>query len=152
MASNSPLFQIHSPCAFSISYPRINLSQTLDIAQNWHMNDLLSPHWVLKDLSRLQSSLYVRSSFCPSICMVIYVAFGDYFLARIFAQRMRMQATGSNPLSSSIICSSIHPVFRNHFANFCICIHFQCGDTASKCIYLYCKSTNRHLNDILFLS
>ena len=54
-----------------------------------------------------------------------------------FTQRMRMQVTGSNPLSYSIICPSVRLYSRARaFYNFGICIDFQCGGPAPQCIYI----------------
>ena len=56
--------------------------------------------------------------------------------SRNCAQRMRPQATGSNHLSGSIICPSdgLYGCPRA-FCDFGICIDFQCGGPASRCIY-----------------
>ena len=58
--------------------------------------------------------------------------------ARNCAQGMRMQATGSNPLSGSIILPSVRPFSCPWaFWYFCICINIQYGVPASQCIYAH---------------
>ena len=104
----------------------------------------LSPHWGLSDPSGVQSSL--------SFCLLVSLSGRTrLFLAIIHAahncaQRMWPQATGSNPLSGSIICPSVRPSVRpsvcpsvrlsvrlRTFCNFCICINFRCGGPALRC-------------------
>ena len=56
--------------------------------------------------SRVQFILYV----CLSLCMVVRVDFlQSKRTDRNYVQRMRLQAMGSNPLSGSIICTSVRP-------------------------------------------
>ena len=94
----------------------------------------LSPHWGPKDPSGVQSSLYVCQSLCAYFCLSVSM-YGcpRRILAIIRANRncvqhMQPQATGSNPLSGSIICPSVCPsVPTRAFCDFCICINFQCG-------------------------
>ena len=78
----------------------------------------LSPHWGLKDPSGAQTSLYVRTYLCFSISLSGHP---QQCLAIIFldwncAQRMRLQATGSNARCGSTICLSVylsvHPSIR----------------------------------------
>ena len=73
----------------------------------------------------VQSRLYVRLSVYLSLrlsvslylCTVACVTFWrSNRAARNCVQRMRPQATGSNPLSVSIICPSVRPVARETFA------------------------------------
>ena len=127
----------------------------------------LSPHWGLKDPSGVQLSLYlcmclsVHMSVAPSVTlshfMVVRITFWQSKrVVRNCTQRMRPQASCSNPLSGSIICPfvclsvcpsvrpSVHPSVRlsvrpsgcpRAFLPFCICINFQCGGPASRYIY-----------------
>ena len=73
----------------------------------------LSPHSGMKYPSGVQSSLYFRPYLCLSVPMSVCPC---RFLTIIrtacnFLQRMRTQATGSNPLSGIIICPSVRPSF-----------------------------------------
>ena len=91
----------------------------------------ISPNWIPNDLSRVQSRLYV----CLSISISGHPC---HFLVIVRVdcncrQWLRMQATGSNTLSGSIICPSIHPVVHGSFAIFGFVLIFsvgvQCCDT-----------------------
>ena len=85
---------------------------------------------------------HICLSISLSLCLYVSI-FGlpHCFLAIICAthncaQRMRPQATGSNPLSGSIICPSVCPsILPWDFCGFCICINFHCGGPALQCIY-----------------
>ena len=83
--------------------------------------------------NRVQSSLYVHLSLCPSICIsTFYSCHPHRFLVTIFAahncaQRIRPQAMGAHPLSCIIVCSSVHTSSCPYdFCDFCICIDLQC--------------------------
>ena len=91
--------------------------------------------WCIYPHTGIQVILYV----CLSISLSVNPR---HFLAIIRAahncvQRMRPPATGSNPLSGSIIFPSVVPSgCPEKIFNFFICIHFQCGGSASECIYI----------------
>ena len=75
-----------------------------------------------------------------SIFIYVYLSvslFGDHkSAARNCAQHMQPQDMGSNNLRESIICLFIRPYGRPQaFCDFGICINFQCGGPASRCIY-----------------
>ena len=76
-----------------------------------------------------------------SLRPVFHVAFlWSKCTAHNYAQRMWQRAMGSNTLSGSIICLSARlsvglPSHPQDFCNFCICINFQCGGPAPRCIY-----------------
>ena len=98
------------------------------------LTDHLSPHCGPEDPSGFQSSLYLCFSIHPSLFISVYMSgCPSIFLAIIHAsrkcaQRMRLQATRSNPLSASIICPSVClSSCPRSFFNFCICINFQSG-------------------------
>ena len=97
----------------------------------------LFPHWIPSEPSGVQSSLYVHMSWCLFVFLFCRLR---RFLVIICAtcncaQRMRLQATVSNPLSVSIIRPSVRPSCHPQaFCDFCICINFQCGGPASWCI------------------
>ena len=78
----------------------------------------LSPHWGKKLPGGFQSRLYVRLSLCQYVCLSVSLSvrlrrfLKSKRMARNYAQLMRTQATCLNPLSGSIICSSICPSVR----------------------------------------
>ena len=90
----------------------------------------LSPHWGPVELIRLYVSVSL-SVWSPASL------FGyNNSVDRYCAQRMQPQATGSNPLSGSMIYLSVSPPgFPWAFCSFFICINFQCGGPVSQCIY-----------------
>ena len=93
----------------------------------------------------------VRPSIRPFVYLPIYLLLQSWFLAIILvtcncAQRMRPQATGSNPLIGSIICPFVHPSgCLQAFCNFFIRINFEWGVPESRCIYL-------QTNDLLWVA
>ena len=84
-----------------------------------------------------QYSISVRPSISMYICTFLRVAFRwSNNAACNCALRMRPKATFLNPLSGSKICPSICPSgCPRNFYDFCICINFQCGVLALRCIY-----------------
>ena len=69
--------------------------------------------WVPVEIICLSVYLYVCISVYMSPCLVICVYFWwSKRLAHNYMQRMRPQATGSNTLSVSIICPSVHLYIR----------------------------------------
>ena len=80
----------------------------------------------------MSACLSVYLSFSLSLCPVFRVSFWrSKRAAHKCAQRMRMQATGTNPLSGSIIFPYIRTYihlsgFLQAFCKFCIYINFQC--------------------------
>ena len=80
-------------------------------------------------------------SFDPSVYMSLFpfvwvALFQSKRADHNCAQRMWPQATGSNPLSGSIICPYVRPSSRLwDFFDFCICINFQCVGPALRFVY-----------------
>ena len=98
---------------------------------------LFFPHWGPKDPSGVQYRLYVHPTIHPSIHLYVCLSVSMYsclchFLAiicvvRNCAQRMQLEATGSNIPSGSIICPFFCPFgYTLDFFDFCIFIHFLC--------------------------
>ena len=81
--------------------------------------------------------LSVYLSISPSLFLVAHVNFWiSKSAARNCAQRMWLQATGSNTLSVSTIFPSVCPPGRPWvFYIFCIYIDFECGGPALQSIY-----------------
>ena len=96
----------------------------------------ISPHWGPNDLSKVHLSLYV--------CLYIYLSGHPcHFLGIICAacncrQCMWLQAMGSNTLSGSIICPSVHSFVHGPFVIFGFVLIFsvgvQCCDIFIVCV------------------
>ena len=81
--------------------------------------------------------------FCISISLSLYPFLRITFwrsncVTYNFVQRMRPQATGSNPLSEIIIYPSVRPLVRSStgLLRFFTCINFQRGGPAPRFIYM----------------
>ena len=90
----------------------------------------------------LSVSLSLCLSISPYLCLPVSQSSRPHrFLeiictARNCTQRMWPQATGSNPLSGSIIFLSVHPSgLPQAIHDFFIYINFQCGGPVLRCIY-----------------
>ena len=87
--------------------------------------------------------LSLRISIFVSICPVVRVTFcRSKRAAHNYVQRMWPQAMGSNPLSGSIICPSVHPSIHPSIQSSAGLLRFlylyinsQCGGPAPRCIF-----------------
>ena len=110
--------------------------------------------YIIPTLGYSQADMWISLSICLSVSLclwsVVCVAFFIIHAARNCVQRMRPQATGSNPLSGSIICLSVHPVVHGPFVIFVFVFnsfitrdyyyyyyYYQCGFPESQLIYPY---------------
>ena len=72
--------------------------------------------------------LSVSLSLCLSLCSSVSLFCDNKSVACNSAHLMRLQDTGSKPLSGSIICPPFHPSSRPRaFCECCICINFLHG-------------------------